>query len=178
MKFLDRFRRKPQPEFGVLMVCMGNLCRSPLAEVVLRRKLAVAGLADRVRVDSAGTHADRGSPADLRALAVAAKRGYSMDKLRSRRLVDTDFTQFEWVVAMDDDNLTNLRDLCPPESHDRLHLLLELAPRADGVREVPDPYYGAENSFEHVIDLLETACDALVAQVMRSLPAEPSNAPG
>ena len=172
MKFLNRFRRKPKPEFGVLMVCMGNLCRSPLAETVLRHKLAAAGLAQRVRVDSAGTHAERGSPADQRAVTVAAKRGYAMDLLRSRRLVDTDFADFDWVVAMDDDNLANLRDLCPPESHDRLRLLLELAPRSDGVREVPDPYYGAENSFELVIDLLEPACEALVAQVMQALAVE------
>lgn len=176
MSFLDRFRRAPSYEFGVLMVCMGNLCRSPLAEGVLRHKLALAGLARRVQVDSAGTHCERGSAADPRAVAVAAKRGYNLSKLRSRRVVDVDFTQFDLVLAMDEDNLVNLRDLCPAEQHGHLRLLLDAAARADGVREVPDPYYGADNSFERVIDLIEPACDALVDQLVRTLQAQPAPA--
>ncbi len=177
MNFLDRFRRKPRPEFGVLMVCMGNLCRSPMAEGVLRHKLAQAGLARRVQVDSAGTHADRGAAVDHRAVSVAAKRGYALDGLRSRRIVDADFAQFDWVIAMDQDNLANLRDLCPPEQHERLLLLLGVAARPNGLRDVPDPYYGAENSFELVLDLLEPACDALVLQISKTLAAEASDAP-
>lgn len=174
MSFLDRFRRAPSYEFGVLMVCMGNLCRSPLAEGVLRHKLALAGLARRVQVDSAGTHCERGALADPRAVAVAARRGYDLRALRSRRVVDADFAQFDLVLAMDEDNLANLRDVCPAESQGRLRLLLEAAKRTDGVREVPDPYYGADNSFEHVIELIEPACEALVDQLMRTLQAQPA----
>ncbi len=151
------------------MVCMGNLCRSPLAEGVLRHKLEAAGLAQRVQVASAGTHGERGAPADARAVSLALLRGYDLSGIRSRRLEAIDFERFDLIVAMDEDNLSNLQEQCPEPLRKRLGLLLDLAPREDALREVPDPYYGAANGFEHVLDLIEPACDALVLQLQRRL---------
>ena len=148
----------------VLMVCMGNICRSPTAEGVLRAKLEAAGLGREVEVDSAGTHGHHhaGEAPDPRAVKHAAARGYEIGKLRARRLVDEDFERFDWLIAMDDDNLAFMQSAAPAGSAVRIGLLLEHARRHAGVREVPDPYYGAPAGFEHVLDLVEDACDGLV----------------
>ncbi len=151
------------------MVCMGNICRSPLAQGVLQYKLGRAGLDQRVQVASAGTHSDRGSPADPRAVAAAARRGYDLAAIRSRRLVDADFERYQWLIAMDESNHRVLLERCPAGLQGRVGLLLDLAPRRDGEREVPDPYYGAPNGFERVLDLIEPACDALVARLSQQL---------
>jgi len=165
-------RSRPEAfETSVLMVCMGNICRSPTAEAVLRSKLQRAGLAERVRVGSVGTHASKGTPADPRAVAAAAKRGHDLRRMRTRRLAPADFEHFELVLAMDLDNLANLKAACPEPWHDRLALLLDLAPNPDGVREVPDPYYGAPDGFERVLDLIEPACDTLVLRLRERLSA-------
>ena len=169
MSLLDRFRAPPAFETGVLMVCMGNICRSPMAEAVLRTKLVHAGLERRVRVASAGTHGERGSPPDERAVAVAARRGYDLSGIRASRLQDADFDRFDLLLAMDEDNLAQLRRRCPAGLYERVRLLLEVAPRTDDVREVPDPYYGAVQGFEHVLDLLEPACDLLVIHLRQRL---------
>jgi len=154
-------RSRPEAfETSVLMVCMGNICRSPTAEAVLRSKLQRAGLAERVRVGSVGTHASKGTPADPRAVAAAAKRGHDLRRMRTR---------FDLVLAMDLDNLANLKAACPEPWHDRLALLLDLAPNPEGVREVPDPYYGAPDGFERVLDLIEPACDTLVLRLRERL---------
>jgi len=167
------FRRPPAAELQVLMVCMGNICRSPLAEGVLRTKLARAGLAERVAVDSAGTAGlHRGNPPDPRAVALAAQRGYRLDGQKSRPVVAADFSRFDLLLAMDHQNLDALRKRCPPEAQDRLQLLLPYAPaRAASapVDEVPDPYYGPPAGFVLALDLIEPACDGLLAALQQRL---------
>jgi protein-tyrosine phosphatase len=155
---------------GVLFVCMGNICRSPMAEGVFRHRLESAGLSGRVRVDSAGTgggHA--GEAPDPRALRVAAARGYDLSALRARRVRPEDYRRHGWVLAMDDANLAWLRERAPAGSVARVGLLMEHACRHPGVRAVPDPYFGSVAGFEHVLDLLEDACDGLLSQVRDSL---------
>lgn len=155
-------RRAAPPRLRVLMVCMGNICRSPLAEAVLRSKLAQAGLADLVEVDSAGTSEHhRGESPDPRGVRCAEARGYSLKGLRARPVVAADFEQFDLMLAMDRSNLEGLQRRSPEHAQAKLALLLPLAGQG-GPDEVPDPYYGGAAGFEHVIDLLEPACDALV----------------
>jgi protein-tyrosine phosphatase len=152
----------------VLFVCMGNICRSPTAEGVLRRKLQAAGLAGRVEVDSAGTHGSHaGEAPDPRAVKHAAGRGYDLSRLRARRVGRDDFQRFDWVIAMDEDNLGALRAIAPEGA--RVGLLMEYARRFTGVREVPDPYFGAPAGFERVLDLVEDACDGLVERLTLDL---------
>ncbi len=149
------------PAPRVLFFCMGNICRSPTAEGVMRAKLVAAGLG--VDVDSAGTHGYHvGAPPDERSQEHAAKRGYDLSPLRARRLVAEDFERFDLVLGMDDDNLAHAARLCPPAQRHRLKLLMSYAPQA-GNPHVPDPYYGGEAGFEDVLDLVEAACDGLIA---------------
>jgi len=149
----------------ILFFCMGNICRSPTAEGVMRAKLAAAGL--DVEVDSAGTHGYHvGAPPDERSQQHAARRGYDLSPLRARKLVAADFTRFDLVLAMDDDNLANALALCPPEQRHRLKLLMDYAPHA-GNPHVPDPYYGGAAGFDEVLDLVEAACDGLVNTLRR-----------
>lgn len=144
----------------ILFFCMGNICRSPTAEGVMRAKLAAAGI--DVEVDSAGTHGYHvGEPPDGRSQQHAAQRGYDLSALRARKLVAEDFIRFDLVLAMDEDNLALAERLCPPAQRQRLKLLLDYAPDA-GKRHVPDPYYGGEAGFEAVLDLVEAACDGLI----------------
>ena len=144
-----------------------------MAEAVLRAKLQRTGLADAVAVDSAGTHGfHKGTPADPRAVAQAAQRGYLLDGLKSRPLVADDFTRFDLLLAMDHDNLATLQKRGPPEAQDRLQLLLAHAPHL-GADEVPDPYFGAVASFDHALDLIEPACDGLLTEIRRRLSTLP-----
>jgi protein-tyrosine phosphatase len=164
----------PGPRLGVLMVCMGNICRSPTAEAVLRERLNRQGWADRVLLDSAGTHGYHvGAPPDPRAIEHAARRGYDLTGLRARRVGAGDFERFELILPMDDTNLADLQQRCPPAFTDRLRLLLEAAayPVRPVRREVPDPYYGGPAGFEQVLDLVEGACDALMPHIGRRLDA-------
>lgn len=147
------------------MVCTGNICRSPTAQVVLQSKLAGAGLAELIGVDSAGTFPERGSAPDARSQAAAKRRGYDMSRLRARGLVAEDFERFDLILAMDQGNLRALHERCPVPSRERLALLLQHCPRADGQLDVPDPYYGAPQGFEAVLDLIEAACDDLARQL-------------
>lgn len=149
------------PVRRVLMVCMGNICRSPTAEAVLRHRLQRAGLAG-IEVDSAGTHAGHvGHQPDDRAIAHAGRRGYELAHLQARRVRNDDFEAFDLVVSMDDDNLASLQQICPPEAAHKLVLLLDFAPQADQP-QVPDPYYGGPAGFERVLDLVEQGCDGLL----------------
>jgi len=151
----------------VLMVCMGNICRSPTAEGVLRHKLQAAGLAAQVEVASAGTHGYHTSePPDPRAIKHAAARGYDLSRQRARRVAKEDFERFDWVLAMDRDNLEWLQDMAPEGSRARVGLLLSHAPEL-GLHEVPDPYYGAPAGFDRVLDLVEHACDGFIATLKR-----------
>ena len=151
---------------GVLMICMGNICRSPTAEAVLRSKLQRAGLAERVWVDSAGTHGyHTGEAPDPRAVACGARRGYDLSRLRARPVHDDDFLRFDWLLAMDEDNLQWLQRKAVPERRAQLGLLMAHATRHTDELAVPDPYYGAPAGFERVLDLVEDACDGFVAQL-------------
>lgn len=165
---LPFLRRRPVAELNVVMVCLGNICRSPTAEAVLRAKLVRAGLAERIGVASSGTHGERGSPPDARATAAAAKRGYDLSAIRSRRFGVADFERFDHVLAMDRDNLAHLAKQCPPALAGRLGLLLQHLP-GSALHEVPDPYYGGPAGFERVLDLIEPACDGLLLTLQKQL---------
>ena len=149
----------------VLMVCLGNICRSPTAEAMLRQKVHEAGLDDRVEIDSAGTadyHVD--SPPDRRAVAHGECRGLRMQHLRGRQVERSDFERFDHILAMDEDNLADLKRIRPAGSRAKVALLMSFAPQA-GVREVPDPYYGGAEDFEHVLDLSAAAADGFIASL-------------
>ena len=150
----------------VLMVCLGNICRSPTAEAVLRKKVHEAGLDDRIEVDSAGIagyHVD--SPPDRRAVAHGERRGLEMKHLRGRQVEPSDFDRFDVILAMDEDNLANLQRIRPAGSRAKVALLMSYAPRVDA-HEVPDPYYGGADGFENVLDLVESAADGFIASVL------------
>ncbi len=149
----------------MLFVCMGNICRSPTAEGVFRHHVLQAGLADRIVIDSAGTHAYHvGEPPDRRAAAAAQRRGISLDGIFARRVSDEDFVRFQHIIAMDEDNLERLRDQAPVEHHVKLRLFLEYS--AGTEREVPDPYYGGAAGFERVLDLVEDASRGLLTALV------------
>ncbi|OOV08273.1 low molecular weight protein-tyrosine-phosphatase [Rhodoferax fermentans] len=155
--------------YGILFVCMGNICRSPTADGVFRQKVAEQGLGQQVRVDSAGTHNYHpGSPPDSRAQAAAAKRGYDLSSLRARQIAAADYTSFDLILVMDQDNLAVLQDDCPSEHQHKLRLLTEFC-QVHKASVVPDPYYGGADGFEHVLDLVEDACEGLLVHVRRQL---------
>jgi protein-tyrosine phosphatase len=155
----------------LLFVCMGNICRSPTAEGVMRAKLAAAGLDSWVSVDSAATHDYHpGEPPDRRSQRHAKARGYDLSALRARVLVPADFCRFDRVLAMDEGNLLAARRRCPPGLEARLGLLTEHCRRFAGATEVPDPYDGDAADFERVLDLVEDACDGLIAALASTLP--------
>jgi protein-tyrosine phosphatase len=151
------------PDYSVLFVCMGNICRSPTVEGVLRH-IVTQELPDwRIAFDSAGTHAYHvGEPPDPRAQRAALRRGIDLSALRARRVTAEDFARFDLVLAMDPLNLACMEDVCPAEYRSRLRLMLEFAPGAGRV-DVPDPYYGGSNGFEYVLDLAEEAAAGLVS---------------
>jgi protein-tyrosine phosphatase len=148
---------------------MGNICRSPTAESVFREHVKRAGLLHDVLIESAGIgdwHV--GQPPDRRAILHARRRGYDLESLRARQIEREDFRRFDWILAMDLRNLRDLEGLRPAEYTGHLGLLLDLAPEL-GVREVPDPYFGAAEGFETVLELTERACAALVTHVRKTL---------
>lgn len=154
-------------ELRILMVCSGNICRSPTAEAVLRAKLQRAGLAG-VLVDSAGTHGFHVSEApDPRAQAAAKRRGYDLSRLRARPVLDNDSERFQWLLAMDQSHLAWLRQQFPGPQAQQIRLLMDHARQFKGTSEVPDPYYGSAEGFERVLDLVEDACDGLVDLIQR-----------
>jgi protein-tyrosine phosphatase len=149
----------------VLFVCMGNICRSPTAEGVFSQKLKEAGLQDIIEVDSAGTHAYHiGEAPDPRARKSALRRGVDLDHLRARRAVAEDFERFDYVLAMDRDNLDALAAICPYGSEYKLQLFLSYAPNLE-TDEVPDPYYGGAMGFERVLDMVEEAANGLLQDI-------------
>jgi protein-tyrosine phosphatase len=149
-------------KISILLVCMGNICRSPTAEGVVRAYVEKAGLGERVKLDSAGTHGYHvGSPPDQRAQRAAARRGYDLSRLKARRVRDADFLRFDLILAMDRDNLALLRQACPDKEQHRLGLMLDYALSTEE-QEVPDPYYGGPEGFERVLDLVEDAASGLV----------------
>lgn len=154
--------------WGVLFVCMGNICRSPTAEAVFRHKARAAGLLDRLRIDSAGTHNYHpGEPPDARSQAYARERGYDLSALRARHLRGDDFARFDQIVVMDDLNYSTVIARAAKEERPRVHRLLDFAadPAIRALREVPDPYYGDAQDFRHVLDLVEHGAEGLLAQI-------------
>jgi protein-tyrosine phosphatase len=158
-------------KFSILMVCMGNICRSPTAEAVLRHLVQEAELGDAVRIDSAGTldyHV--GSPPDARSQEHAKKRGYDLSRLRARQVSAHDFEQFDLILAMDWQNLGELEEMCPPKYKKKLMRLMEFAP--PGINDiVPDPYTGGPLMFERVLDQIEQACRGLLVFVRNRVAA-------
>lgn len=153
----------------VLLVCMGNICRSPIAEGVLCKALEHNGIGECVDVDSAGTHGyHAGEAPDPRAIAVAGRRGYDIKALRARKVRRDDFAVFDLVLAMDRENLANLLDICPPVYQSRVKLFLSYALGME-IDEVPDPYYGGEAGFEAVIEMAENAARGLADALRREL---------
>lgn len=148
----------------VLFVCLGNICRSPTAEGVLRYKLREAGLADQVEVASAGTAEWHiGKAPDPRSQRAALLRGYDLSSQRAQQVRSVDFALYDLILAMDESNLRHLKALQPAQGKAELDLFLR---RYDGaLDEVPDPYYDAEQGFEQVLDLIEVASDRLVIEL-------------
>lgn len=152
-------------QVSVLFVCMGNICRSPTAQGVFRQRLRDEGLEGRVRIDSAGTHAYHvGEPPDPRAQAAALRREVDLSDQRARQVEPRDFERFDYILAMDRDNLAMLQAVSGREHHQKIRLFLEFAPGA-GRRDVPDPYYGGDGGFEKVLNLVEAAAGGLVQDI-------------
>ena len=150
-----------KPKISVLFVCMGNICRSPTGEGVFQHYVEHNGYADQFHIDSAGTIAyHTGEPPDRRARAAAERRGMSLEGIKARRVVADDFERFDYIIAMDEDNLARLRDESPAEHHGKLRLFLEFGNLSE--REVPDPYYGGSAGFERVLDLVDEASQGLL----------------
>lgn len=150
----------------VLFVCLGNICRSPTAEGVFRRALEQAGLADEVQIDSCGVGSWHvGKAPDARAQQAAMCRGIDLSGLRARQLNERDFIEFDYVLGMDQDNLRAMHDLKPANSQAHIGLFLEFAGTPGA--EVPDPYYGGEEGFENVLDMIEAASQGLIQHLKR-----------
>lgn len=159
----------PPPPVRVLFVCLGNICRSPTAEGVFRKIVHDAGLDRRIEVCSAGTHAYHvGDGADPRSTRAAKRRGYDLSSHRARRVEARDFRDFDYVLAMDHDNLRHLRavaaGVAAAERRAEVGTLLAFAP-AVKFDEVPDPYSRGEEGFEMVLDMIESASEALLAHI-------------
>ncbi len=149
----------------ILMVCTGNICRSPTAEAVFREFAKRRGLSERLQLDSAATHAYHiGEAPDQRSQKFAARRDYDLSQLRARQVQIQDFTEFDHILAMDQSNLQNLRQHCPPEAQHKLALIREFA-LGQQQQIVPDPYYGNAADFELVLDLCEQAAEVALRKL-------------
>jgi protein-tyrosine phosphatase len=150
----------------ILFVCMGNICRSPTAEGVMRRLLEDAGLGERVEVESAGTGGWHvGEPPDERATLAARRRGVTLEGA-AQQVTPDDFRRFDLLIALDRSNLRELLALAPDEeAAEKVRLLREFDPGADGDLDVPDPYYGGDRGFETVLDMVEAACRGLIDEL-------------
>jgi protein-tyrosine phosphatase len=152
----------------ILFVCLGNICRSPTAEGVMRGLVRHAGFEGRIELDSAGTGGWHvGSPPDERATQTAHARGIVLEGA-ARQVAPRDFQDFDLILAMDSSNLAELRRLAPDEqAGSRVRLLREFDPASAGLEDldVPDPYYGAGNGFEEVLDLVQAACEGLLREI-------------
>ncbi len=156
---------KNEKEIKVLFVCMGNICRSPSAEAVMQAYVDRAGLSRRVHIDSAGTIAyHAGEPADSRMQKHALQRGYDLRSI-SRQIRSEDFEDFDYIVAMDQENLHNMKPFNPhPNNETKVSLMTDYCSQANP-GYVPDPYYGGAAGFEQVLDLLEDACEGLLQDI-------------
>jgi protein-tyrosine phosphatase len=152
----------------VLFVCMGNICRSPTAEGVFTKLVRDHDLEAHFAIDSAGTHAYHvGKEPDLRSQAAAIERGIDLSKLRARKVSDEDFEDFDFLLAMDDDNFAILVNDCPEQYKSKIKYFLDYAPQLNE-RQVPDPYYGGAYGFERVLDMVEEASAGFLKTVQES----------
>ncbi|MCP4596838.1 low molecular weight protein-tyrosine-phosphatase [Neptuniibacter sp.] len=152
----------------VLFVCLGNICRSPTAHGVFQSLVDQNGLSEQIHVDSAGTAAYHvGNPPDSRSTETAKKRGYDLTPLRARQAIEEDFYEFDYILAMDSSNLINLKAIRPSDYDGHLSLFLDFTSMSEA--EVPDPYYGGDAGFEHVLDLVESASQGLLEQIKKEL---------
>ena len=150
----------------VLFVCLGNICRSPTAEGVFKELVHKRGLEDKIAFDSAGTsNYHIGEPPDLRSQKAALKRGIDLSYQKARQVSLQDFYEFDYVIAMDEKNLADLKDLYPSNASAKLDLLLSFSSKDTKYKEVPDPYWSGEDGFELVLDLIEDACDGLLNHI-------------
>lgn len=144
---------------------MGNICRSPTAHGVLRHQIQARGWSDWLHVDSCGTHAHHiGQPPDLRSQKHARLRGYDFNDLRARQLTRQDFVQHDLILVMDHENMQRAQALCPEPLRHKLHYLTAFCQRLQSP-VVPDPYYGGDQGFEHVLDLIEDACEGVLHHI-------------
>lgn len=158
---------KNKEKTSVLFCCMGNICRSPTAEAVFRHYVEKEGLAEHIHIDSAGTHDYHiGEAPDARTQRAAKQRGYDMSRLRGRQVAAEDFARFDYVLAMDEANLSILKRLRPRDAQSHLGLFLEFAEK-HREREVPDPYYGGADGFEKVLDMVEDAANGLLNRIRK-----------
>lgn len=156
-------------KLGVLFVCTANICRSPIAEAVFRQKATEAGLAGQLHIDSAGTHDYKiGLPPDPCAQLVASQRGYDISSLRARQIERADLERFDYVLAMDMKNMTALHRLGEPDLWQKPKLLMSYS-RFYKEKEIPDPYGANEDRFELVLGMIESAADALLAEIRAQL---------
>ena len=152
----------------VLFVCMGNICRSPTAEGVFAKLLKEQNLEEYFVIDSAGTHAAHiGEPPDMRAQHAAQERDVELTHLRARKVIMGDFEDFDFLLAMDDDNYAALMDACPEEFKDKISYFLDYAQHLDS-REVPDPYFGGKYGFERVLDMVEAASVGFLSMLQKT----------
>ena len=166
------------PAFSVLFLCMGNICRSPTAHGVFRHLVRQHGLDQLIRVDSAGTHNYHpGEAPDERSQRHAKRRGYDLSDLRARQIAREDFGQHDLLLAMDWDNLALAEERCPEEHRKKLRRLTEFCRRHEA-SVVPDPYYGGTDGFEHVLDLVEDACEGLLEHIRKRIALQTSAIPG
>lgn len=153
---------------NVLFVCMGNICRSPTAEGVFTKLVQDKKLTHRFSIDSAGTHAYHiGEAPDLRSQRAALDRGVHLSHLRARKVIMGDFDEFDYLLAMDDDNYSILMKACPEPQRHKIHYFLDFAPELKE-REVPDPYYGGQYGFERVLDMVEAASEGFLTHLTTS----------
>lgn len=152
----------------ILFVCMGNICRSPMAEGVTRRLLKNKGMEQIVHIDSAGTHDYHlGEPPDARAQRAALRRGINLSGLRARKVEAADFERFDMLLAMDRDNLSQLQGACPRPHLPKLDLFMRYSTRFEG-EDVPDPYFGGDQGFELVLDMVEDAATGLIEVLIKA----------
>ncbi|MDH5480880.1 MAG: low molecular weight phosphotyrosine protein phosphatase [Nitrosomonas sp.] len=153
---------------NVLFICMGNICRSPTADAVFRHLVKIEGLENEILVDSAGTHAYHiGNPPDKRAQKTALNRGYHMHDLRARAVEIKDFEYFDYILAMDNDNLAILQQRCPAQHKHKIGLFMKFSSDKNHNKEVADPYYGGHQGFEIVLDMVEEASKGLLKHICK-----------
>ena len=157
-----------QKNISVVFVCMGNICRSPTAEGVFRHVVKKRNLQDQIKIDSAGTHAYHiGEPPDSRSQATAKSQGVDLSAQRARKVEADDFERFDYVIAMDRSNYENLKELASQNQQEKLHLFMDFTSEWDNT-EVPDPYYGGSDGFKNVFDMVKSASEGLLGNIIKN----------